>query len=400
MSTEIASAYVSIFAKMPGVQKDIERALGGAESSAQSQGASVGGAFLKGMKGVGIAGAVAASAAAIGTIGTALVRGFSRLESIDQAEAKLTGLGHSGEAVEQIMENALGAVRGTAFGMDAAATTAAGAVAAGIAPGQALQDTLSLVADAATIAGTDMQSMGSIFNKVATSDMMQMDVANQLMDAGIPILQMVADQLGVTAEEARQMASAGEVSFETFSAAMEAGMGGAALASGETFSGAMANVGASLSRIGAGLLEGVFPHLAPLLTAITQAMGPLESVAGDLGEQIGAFLGPAIEGLIGLLNSGIDFGAFFQMAAAFSPIVQAFQILQPMLPMIVDLFMQIGTVLAGAVMTVMQSLAPILTTVVGVFLELVAMVLPVLLPLISSLAGIFSFLVAASRRSA
>src|SRR5690606_24038796 len=160
-------------------------------------------------------------------------------------EGKLTGLGHSAKTVEKIMGNALSSVKGTAFGLDEASTVAASAVAAGIKPGRDLTRNLKLVADAATIAGTDMGSMGGIFNKVAASNKVQMDVINQLHDAGVPALALLADQMGVTSEEASKMASAGKIDFATFQAAMESGMGGAALESGNTFSGAMDNVMAS-----------------------------------------------------------------------------------------------------------------------------------------------------------
>src|SRR5690606_619525 len=179
-------------------------------------------------------------------------------------EGKLTGLGHSAKTVEKIMGNALSSVKGTAFGLDEASTVAASAVAAGIKPGQDLERVLKLVADAATIAGTDMGSMGAIFNKVAASNKVQMDVINQLHDAGVPALAALASEMGVTAEEASKMASRGEIDFATFSAAMESALGGAALSSGDTFAGAMANVGAALGRVGAGVLGGVFPKMAPL----------------------------------------------------------------------------------------------------------------------------------------
>lgn len=52
------------------------------------------------------------------------------------------------------------------FILDAAATTAAAAVASGIKPGQELEKYLRLTADAATIAGVSMEEMGSIINKV------------------------------------------------------------------------------------------------------------------------------------------------------------------------------------------------------------------------------------------
>src|SRR5674476_8622 len=133
-------------------------------------------------------GAVVAGAAVAGLVGTTLVKGFQRLSSIENATAKLEGLGHSAAEVQLIMDNALASVKGTAFGLDEAATIAATTVAAGIKPGQDLEKTLRLVADAATISGGSLAEMGAIFNKVAASNKIQGDVIAQLNDAGIPIV--------------------------------------------------------------------------------------------------------------------------------------------------------------------------------------------------------------------
>ena len=262
--------------------------------------------------GAGLKGAATGVVTVVATgLGVALTKGFSRLEGIDNAKKKLDGLGHSAESVDVIMGNALKSVSGTAFGLGDAATVAASAVAAGIKPGQELERTLTLVADAASIAGTDMGSMGAIFNKAAASNKVQMDVINQLHDAGVPALSALADHMGVTAEEAAKMASAGKIDFATFQAAMEASLGGAAQSSGDTFSGAMANAGAALGRVGAGLMGSVFPVLAPLFQAITKAIGPLEGKAAELGEVIGQKLVPWIEKLIGWLEKGPgDLSAF------------------------------------------------------------------------------------------
>src|SRR5690606_24753519 len=127
--------------------------------------------------------------------GTAITKGFNRALQLQDAEAKLSGLGHSGKGVAKIMENALGAVKGTAFGMGEAATVAASLVAANVKPGKELEGTLRLVGDAATIAGTDMTTMGAIFGKVAASNKVQMDSINQLHDAGVPALSLLADEL-------------------------------------------------------------------------------------------------------------------------------------------------------------------------------------------------------------
>lgn len=236
---------------------------------------------------LGLAGAGAA-AAGLGT--AALVKGFGRLKSIDEAEGKLRGLGHSAKATQGILDNALAAVKGTAFGMDEAASTAAGAVAAGVKPGKDLEGVLTLVGDAATIAGTDMESMGSIFNKVASSNKIQGDVIAQLSDQGIPIVQFLSKELGVSAEQVTKLASEGKINFKQFQSAMQTGLGGAAQESGKTFTGAMKNAGAALGRLGASALSGVFPQLKTGLGGATAALDAMGPAAEKAGQKFGTFV--------------------------------------------------------------------------------------------------------------
>lgn len=234
-------------------------------------------------------GVAAAGTAVAGIIGTSLIKGFNRLSAIENAEAKLSGLGNSAEDVSSIMSNALAAVKGTAFGMDEAATTAASAVAAGIAPGMELERYLKLVGDAATIAGTDMASMGSIFNKVATSGKVQGDVFAQLSDAGIPVVQMLAKSIGVSAEEVYKLGSEGKISSEQFLEAMSS-MEGAALKGGDTTTGAFKNMNAALSRFGAALLKEIYPLVGPVFGEITKWIESATTVVGPLAQAVSLHL--------------------------------------------------------------------------------------------------------------
>lgn len=390
MAVELATAYVSIVADTKGLAKSMDSGFSGLSAQTERRGAGIGGSLMKGIGGAAVAGAAVVAAGAVATLGTALVKGFNRLNSLDQATAKLEGLGHSAESVQTIMDSALGAVRGTAFGLDEAAGVAASAVAAGIAPGEELQRTLSLVADASTIAGTSMGDMGAIFNKVAGTGKIQGEVIAQLGERGIPILQLLADEMGVSADQVAEMASRGEIDFARFQNAMEAGMGGAALKSGETFQGAVANMNASLGRIGAGLIGPVFEQLAPTITAITDAMGPLEGVAAGLGEQFGDFLVPILETFQGMLAGGFDFTPFLELASFLSPIGLALKVLQPVLPLVMDAFGQIATILGGALQQVLVAVMPLFNQLLGVFTTLLSQLLPPLLPIIVQLAGIIS----------
>jgi tape measure domain-containing protein len=239
----------------------------------------------------GVLGTVATG---IGLVGTALYKGFNRLQSIEDATASLSGLGNSAKTVRSIMDNALASVRGTAFGMGEAATTAAGAVAAGVKPGKDLERTLKLVADAATIGKSSMGEMGSIFNKVATSGKVQGDVLNQLGDRGIPIVQLLAKEMGVTTAEVAEMSRKGTIDFNTFRNAMEAGMGGAALKSGDTTRGALANVGAAMSRLGATALQRFYPLFRRVFKQTTIVIDGLTERLGPLMAGFNRTLGPAM----------------------------------------------------------------------------------------------------------
>lgn len=227
--------------------------------------------------------------------GITLVKGFDRLTGIDDAKAKLMGLGHSADSVKNIMDSALKSVKGTSYGLDEAATTAAGAVAAGVKQGEELTRYLSLTADAAAEAGASMSDMGSIINKVQTSQVAYTDNLNMLADRGLPIYQWLADEAGTTAAAVKDMAKDGEISSDMFLRAIEKNIGGAAKIVGEnSFKASIANVGASLGRIGANFLDaggsgnGFFTTLKPLVTDFTNDLGLLEDKASVLGEKFGS----------------------------------------------------------------------------------------------------------------
>lgn len=240
-----------------------------------------------------------ALAATTALAGMALSKGFTRLKAIDEAKAKLTGLGNSAEQVKEIMKNANASVKGTAYGLDEAATTAASAVAAGVKPGKELTRYLSLTADAAAASGASMSDMGSIINKVQTSQHAYTEEINMLADRGLPIYQWLADECHTSADAVKDMASKGEISSEMFLKAIEKNIGGAAAIIGESsFTGALSNVQASIGRIGANFLDaggeggGFFSQIKPLLVDLKEALGSVEAISADLGVSFGKMFEP------------------------------------------------------------------------------------------------------------
>lgn len=294
---ELGVAYLSVIPETSKFAPTMRKALGKSSGVGDQAGRSIGGRISQTMGKTLKVGAASAFAGAAAVGGAALVKGFQRLEAIDSAKAKLAGLGHSAQSVNTIMDSALKSVKGTAFGMGEAASLAGTLVASGIKPGKDLEKTLSLVGDSATIAGRDLGEMGLVWAQVASKGKLTGEDAMQFMEAGIPVWQLVAKEMGVTAAEAQDMASKGQVSFEVFRSAMEGGLGGAALKSGQTFTGAMKNVGAALSRIGASFLESAFQQMPQIFGAATSALDGLAGPAERAGKVLGDTLAGAIRGV-------------------------------------------------------------------------------------------------------
>lgn len=241
--------------------------------------------------------------------GKFLKGGLDRLMGVDTAQAKLQALGHDAVGVAVITNNALDSVTGTAFRMEEAVTTAASAVAAGIKPGQELERYLSLTADTAAVAGSSMQEMGSIFNKIATDGRIQAQELNQLGDRGIPIIQMLAEELGVAQQEVRELASEGKISSREFLNAVESGFGGAAAIMGEaSLEAIIDNIGASLGRMSAGFLNGsedgrgFFDTVKPLLVDLLEWMRSIEGYFAVVGHVFGMVFNAIIDGIRNVAN--------------------------------------------------------------------------------------------------
>ncbi len=286
-----AVLYAEIVPTTKGIQAKVVKEFSGGFDQVEKQGSGV---FSR-IAGFAKSAATAVTGAAAALAGISLKGGLTRLLDIENAEAKLKGLGNSTEAVTEIMNNALASVKGTAFTMGDAATVAASAVAAGIKPGQELTKYLKLTADAATIAGTSLGDMGGILNKVTAAGHVYNDSLQQLSDQGIPIYQWLADELHTSTDAVAKLASQGKISSEQFRKAIEDNISGAALSAGDTTTGAFLNLLASLGRIGAGLEGGVFPTFKDVFQGITNMLAPVEVKAKAIGDTFGAYVTPLLE---------------------------------------------------------------------------------------------------------
>lgn len=307
---ELATAWVTLAVSADGMQRDIRKAFrdidadgAGRRAGRQFSSNAVAATNLTGIERkiadagrrgaaalttVMKAGAAAAGTAVAGTIGTSLKLGFDRLRAIDDAKAKLTGLGHTTQSTAKIMDSALAAVKGTAFGLGDAATIAASAVAAGVKPGRELTEYLTRTADAAAIAGTGLADMGSILNKVRTGQKAYTDDLNMLSDRGVPIYQWIAEEAGVAADEVKKLAEKGKISSQMFEDAITKHIGGAALKMGDSFKGSFDNMKAALGRLGAAAEGPAFERLRVSFNKITGAVDEVTPKVGAFAASLDA----------------------------------------------------------------------------------------------------------------
>lgn len=309
MENPIKSAFKGGFSKMFGGLKSGFSKVGGFFSKinpfkGSSGGGSGGGESPSIMKsiigGSLITGAITKGLGAITSLaGSTIGAGFNRLQNIEASKARLKGFGYDNKQVNQITKSATNAVTGTQYSMGDAMTASAGAIAAGIKPGE-LEGYLKEVGNAAAATGSDFNDVASIMNKVKTTGHLQADEMRQLSDRGLPVLAKLAENAGVSVDKMSDKISKGNVSFDEFRKAVKSASGTASEEVAKTWSGAKDNFKSALSKLGAGLLGGndtedgsqggIFGMMTPGLLKLNKGINDLVPKFKDAGDGIKDFV--------------------------------------------------------------------------------------------------------------
>lgn len=292
--TTLGKAYVQIMPSAKGISGSIQSVMNPeATKAGKSAGSRIATSISKSMGGMGktltkaiTVPAVTATTAVAGLVGAL---GFKRLVGMDNAQAKLQGLGIEGKQLEIVMKNAKDAVTGTTHTMADGADVAAGALAAGVAEGKELERFIKLVGDAATGSNRPMADMAQIFNRVQGSGKLMTMELNQI-EHGMPgFSQALAKHLGVAPEKMREMVTDGKVSTKDFLDTMEGFAGGMSEAYAGTWSGLKDNIMSNIGIIGEAMLEGLFKDgkegMAEFLDFLRNSDG-LKEWATETGEKI------------------------------------------------------------------------------------------------------------------
>lgn len=225
--------------------------------------------------------------------------GKRRALNIEQAKFQFQGLGMD---IEKAMENALYAVRGTAFGLDEAASAASQLGASGVELGRDMEKSLRGISGLAGMTGSSYDDMANVFVKVAGQGRLMGDDLNRIGVRGINAAATLADALGKTESEIRDMVSKGKIDFQTFADAMDDAFGEQATKANDTYTGSLSNMRAALSRIGEMFwtpsLEKsrrFYNALTPVIDQVADALKPVvamyERLTKSSAESMEGFLG-------------------------------------------------------------------------------------------------------------
>jgi len=204
----------------------------------------------------GIVGSVKQLEAA--TIGQIKSGGWSRAMNIANAKFQIEGLGFAWEEVEKAVSYG---VKDTAYGLDAAASAASQLAASGVdfkktldtVNGQdltAMHKSLRAISGVAAMTNSSYEDIARIFTTVAGNGRLMGDQLLQLSSRGMNAAAKLAEVLNTTEEEVRDMVSRGKIDFQTFAFAMDDAFGAHAKEANKTFTGALGNMKAALSRVG------------------------------------------------------------------------------------------------------------------------------------------------------
>ena len=199
--------------------------------------------------------AVNAGKRIVASLGDSLINGGrNRAQKIKDAKFQMEGLLGSEEYAKQwnrIDQSINYAVADTAYGYDSAARAASQFLASNVKVGDQMDRSLRAISGVAAMTNSTYDDIANVFTRVAgQSRVMAVDL-NSLASRGLNAAAVLGKSLNKSESEIRDMVSKGKISFQDFADAMDEAFGEHAKKGNETFQGALANMKAAMSRIGA-----------------------------------------------------------------------------------------------------------------------------------------------------
>lgn len=219
------------------------------------------------------------------TIGQAQSGGMRRALNIKQADFQMRGLLKDAKDMEaqvaQMGKDIDKAVKGTAYSYDAAAKVGAQLLASQVKPGNDMAKALRAVSGLAAMTNTSYEEMGNIMTDIAGAGKLTNEMLTRFSYRGMNATAALGKQLGKTEAEIKEMVKKGKIDFQTFANAMDDAFGEHATEANKTYTGALDNMKAALSRIGAvyydshlDVMRDIFNALRVAINAVNVAITP------------------------------------------------------------------------------------------------------------------------------
>ena len=305
MATELATAYVTIVPTIKDLGSKLNEAIGSAnlEASGQAIGSKLTNGIEKAFTAVSKVALTSLGAIGGGIGALAATGGMTRALNLEQAQTMFKGLKLDWNDYYDTID---GAVQGTAFSLDQAALVAANLAASGVAAGDDMSQALNACVGTAATFGANLGDIGIIFQKVSAKGKLSGDELLQLSERGINATSILAEHLGLTQAEVREMVTQGKIDFQTFSDAMYAAFGDSAKAANETFTGSMANMQSALSRIGAKFATPFKDACIPVFNAVRLALNEVSARLDPLVEKFSNFASVLSASIVDKLTAFTD----------------------------------------------------------------------------------------------
>ena len=222
--------------------------------------------------------------------------GRERSQKIKDAKFQIEGLLGEEEYAKQwarIDQSINYAVADTAYGYDSAARAASQFLASNVKVGEEMDRSLRAISGVAAMTNSTYDDISNIFTRIAGQGRVMAIDLNSLASRGLNAAAILAKSMGTTETEVRDMVSDGKISFQQFADAMDSAFGEHAKKGNETFSGALANMKAAMSRIGAKIWD-------PLIDNQRDVFNQMRLLINDLNNN---YLNGAIDSFNNKMNN-------------------------------------------------------------------------------------------------
>ena len=271
--------------------------------------------------------------------------GWKRAMNIEDAKFQLKGLGVAWETVAGDIDYA---VADTAYGLDVAAKACAQLSASSVQAGDDMKAALRGISGVAAMGNTEYENISRIFTKAAGNGKVMAMELNQISQYGLNARASLRDffnnivegnekvenipenlkkkvmdltkGMKVSESDINEFVHDSEIDFKTFAYAMDNAFGEHAKKANETFFGALSNIKAALSKIGAEfatpIIKGAIPifnEIRVFLNELRKHMGPVFEVFKNITELIS---GKLTSGLYKFRVSLLQFGAIEKIGNA------------------------------------------------------------------------------------